>query len=1813
MIRIFGVALIVLAAFTSYCKGVVTCWNPITWGCHQTILLQTRWYNIEDKPLWIEGQKPTFSIKKGYHIITLHPGEYSLIFLPPTSFLRLAASDLILVEDLEIEFSFDGRAFVPSQCFRPSPKDLIVYNSNLSPLCIRIRRPTRFTTSIELGVFASMQETIALPSFYRTPIPLRGTKVTLPRDYAPLLHPFVLLNPGDELQFNTEGPTWVELVVYSIWPTTEPLKQHILQLIRISLDGNQSEVLPIIATYDRSRYSKTQTNYIPVSYPAFGYIQIPPNKHTIAIQTTTPILIAGYALDIPPALVTKLNLPFIDCQSHTNPVDGSHATLIFKNYFEKHAPLTLSKLYGIEKISHSLILDNTSLDSGAIAADLLWRFSELFPNHNRLSFTASKSENLRMFWREILPTYSPNAITLEMAYLVRPIIHQEPFKEYMPIVNPTFRQIQGHITIGRFLPVPQDSTNGILYELPDRAFNSKLLIAIACTNETTFSVQLEDKPPIPITVSPAPPKSILYEPSLPIGTSRVIEYKFTQFPTQIPLFSLEFDLPLNWIQAAYTELPLPKDVKKIRVWQDRDRPPVYVSIAYKADKPLQLNQTTLLHTLKQLDHLSKLKLLTPQNHSQTFANQVNALLAQHFHPIRKLIETHWRNFTNSLEINLPSHTNQQTDNASELIHKAQYLEETGYQIEALKLWNALLLVGQSQVEAMERITQLLNQLKEHYLAMRYARSAIFITPSNSVPTIAIQILKSNALATQDYDELEQLQCVLFLKNPSTETLSDLAKAFYINGREEYFLSVGLLLPPESQPLPEMLVSATRLNWWSLFDSLVHQLQNSSEKSYWLGIKSLTFYDFAAAEQHLSVSGESGRKLLDHLRKGLNIRKSLGSSNLAERIEGLLAWEDWYANTPGPWLWYDAPELIKSFAAGELVYNPERNIYTTFFRAESNAPITIQCLGPTRLKLEIRPLLSPTLSDPIDTWIELTEYDLTNKIPISSCIPTPTLQLTSKTNELVGQKAVRFFETGPGLHEIIIRPHSLPMLIRVYRFEPALQTGILPAPDPEKFFRLLENPLSLNSKPPRKIKTDNQVWLVPTESCREIITSPHKSFSFKPPETWLNDKMHSLPSSVQLRLALRLPNNNPPFSLTIDDLKQLPHKEQWFAIKKWRLWDMADHLPPQNVPISEKVCMLINQHRLQEAVKLLPQVESPKQLWFWLELAEFYPDLEPIARTYGLFYLQTNFDASAYPDSRRLTKNCRWTIPPDQPNSSAIKPIPFPLDATLEPSMRVRMALLPPKQPGWIDLTANRIFTLTLTITNETELKIEAQPLSVGFLPFHPTSIAIKLNNTTNYVTITNSTAPLEWSTTLPAGLHVVSVWITNPIANQVVRIKPSTLQKDRINSPASIPFDSLAETWFFYRTTLENPITFACQSPCLIRIDRLDTNGIVHEYVLKAENIQSISVYPRQGYTEDWCRISVLNIAPEPFPPTRGINMRTPEPKPEPLITTPVLQSRAITNIYDYYPLGGQEDGTWSVLMSLARTKPYELEPGKESIPNKFGEFRVAYNKQAFSQTTWFATEGIARFHYNGHTTFGLREDIEQRPNTINLPWRLTLAGYTGHIENHESRWEGSIHSTFQIGPLYNLTRKSVLHPYVTVFGRWLTLDTSKAEPFTYIDHDLFTRYRADHKWGYAINMDYSYRPWIDTFLKTGFRLTSNEDLSPDNIGFRTTWQQLIYPARTEIGYAAKYFFADSDRKNNYIEHDVYVGVAIEKWVNGQSRLEFGTRIQIEWPHSDISGSVYLRWDFSQGRVYRDLLPTTTVFRSLRTALFPHDFNNRFE
>lgn len=1819
---------IVALLLNSQAPAALSAWDETQLQLLGQYSVPLRWYNVEGPPSWVAGPKLRHQLGGQPTLIRLGPGEETTLSAGANTWLRLVGKNKTLnPEALQASISIDARVFTSATPIQTAdPYSLLIPLPQGQPSLIRLTRSRTGASELAFAAYFSVEEPFKTLAPYRDLVHLPGKVVRVRRDDEAVSEPAWLIQPEEGSELSVQGPARLQLVARLPWAGTELLHEQSL-VVQLRLDDAAPEPLIFSPELDARHRTRVKSSAKLVSRRMEGFLNVPAGKHRLRLEPAVPVYLSIYAQAKTQFLLPWLNAPAtnaFDVLQSALPPGAAHSVIRFG---PPDMPLDPREFASQEQASWRLALDNLQLDAGGQAADWLNRLAQTRRDYPPARLTAAELRRHRAFYREILPSRLEPGQSLTPR-LFSPMRLMEPFAPERPVVaaNPTIEQLRGLLADGDFVPVPHVLAPALLYQLPPRSFETKLRIAVLPSQRerTQLFVQFDQASPVKMMIDAqkALPAEGL-EPSPAFATLRALEQQ-AQLPAHLTFGTPvgEFDLPRPVGEPGVVELPLPQGVRRIRLYQESPATPVAASVAYGAAKPFDFGESSYVSLLGQKATKDAWRLITNSREAASNAPEPVRQLSNHLQPLVRLLRAHYSDFTNSISLAVSSHESSQLLSAEAALkfqETAGSLERAGQPIEAIEVWNRIFWEGakEQRGHAALSLMRLLQALGEDFLATQFARCALLEARAPEFPAAAVALLEDNSRQTENTEQLEQLRAFLFLRCPCPKHLGGLVEAFALNSRHELVLSAGLLLPPEQRPEDWMLAAALQQNWWQTFDRLAADLRPDEAKCLWRAQKSLAFYRFVDAERELQQAGEKGAAVLRVLREGMEIRQRLGAADLSERLKALFAWEQWQARQPGPRIWQTSEELVYQCAGSELAFNSERNDFTTFFRAERGKPARLRFLGPARLQIEARPVLDLPFAKPVDDWLEISEHGLTNRIPICQAIPNPGLGFATRSNALIGVKTTANLQWGPGLHEVEVGLVGRTGLIRVLMEKPVMPLRILPTLNLDRLNLVLqENRQNLPTQRPKHVSSEGGNWWVPAKLARRTPGTPTpgaERASGVAPHAVPEQK--SLTDVELLRLALRLPGEpeqQPPSRF--EQLQALPPMEQWLAACRWRQWNVFTNW----LELSE--AQLASYHLATHQIRELLDQATPhdllQRLVTLLQVAEYFPRFREEAQLQAeLITTNTNCPPGCARLMVRLSQNLAWIPLPVTPLSAGLRPLPVASDLPQDPAVRMRRALLPPAGTNQFTIGGQSEFAASMNLQHSANVRLSAELARAGFAPLAPLTVSLQidgLNPQHLQLIPTKTQAGVDFR--LTEGPHLIRAWIEDPAVNQFVRF---TLAGQTASPTNSIWTQSMAEASsgnrFYHGATAAQPLRFSWTGPALLRVDEWREGRLLSQLRMVPRGEQTIEIQPAPGRPESWYRVFVRATQTNQPDVRASWAVREPEEMLPPRLRLPESVAPSSAQLTDYYALGGQEDGTWTASALAAHRWPFEPGGKKNAALNEFVQATAAHEKLNERATIWSETEALARVHRTGDLTFGLSERLEGHPQVELFDWSWEGTAFAGSLGNQHRDVEGALYTALEFGQHRHLTRRIDYYPFASLFARYLSLSANNASQYSYIDQDLFTKFRSTHRWGGAAGNQLDYQPWLDTVLRGYIGVTGNEDLTPDQWGMRFSWNQLMGPVRAEVTYELRQFLKDTERSSSSWIQGVAGGLYAECWLDGRHRLELGGQYRHDWPGTGSSYFVVLRWDFSHGRGYQDHGPREIAFRDLRSRRIPSAYNNLFQ
>lgn len=1007
--------------------------------------------------------------------------------------------------------------------------------------------------------------------------------------------------------------------------------------------------------------------------------------------------------------------------------------------------------------------------------------------------------------------------------------------------------------------------------------------------------------------------------------------------TEDPAFS-RFHTPAPLIEAGYIEMTLPAGSREIRLWRmDEDARNLQVAVQYEASAPFQLSEREFLawHALDQ-DDGAPLRAALRKEWSDS-ESPGGELLASQWRPLARLLTSELRQARAGVRPDPAPQPAPSVDTAG-LRRQAQEAEAQGQWLLALETWSRVWFSNapvRLREEARWHRIEALHHLGEDFMFEQMLKQILFFESDTQYRIRAIERLERHYRESDDPESLLRLHALAIHWLDDPVWWRKLADSLLANGEDRLALLAGLALPPQQRPHETLLQAAWKLEWWRTFDHLQASLDSPAKRAFWQGMRDIAKRRFDTAAQQFDQAEERGHAFAAHLRDGLALRET--STADPERLA------NWQRSTPGPYQWHDAPDTVQDFAGALPGYAIDRDLHFSLYKATDQHPLQLRVAGPTRIRLEIRPIHAAADAPALDGWVTVNAGNGLWVAPIIANQPSEGLQLADGT--LLGRKIVLDLPVSAGAQTLRIHAGALPVAIRVYREQPALPPGILPAPhlhDAEPDARQITFIAVTEADPWYRQCEDCLIvpGMEPGQPTRRFRMAINPSRAIAPP---------ALPPAAPLPEAAMLASGDFDRLLAGIELTAASPRDVLQRMT-WLLWTGES---------------------------------SPRHYERTLAMAQALAAANP-----GMDGLSRLLD--------RLSRRSGWTALETVQESAGIRLLSVTGWQPESPASRIQKALLTPLADNEQIVSGNARMVLSLRNTRRGKVEFDVRAEDLGGLPPQPLQLKIQRDDEAAQLhTLTPGNAWETHTIEMPSGRHALRFSVQDPVANQVVRIR---LRESR-NQPVANQFERPYQV-----ATTEQPIRAVLPGPTWLRVDEWRDGKSLSRYQYLSEAWQTVTLLPEPGHKEALLRLHARTPAPaQPTVPPRHIETpRTPVPPPPVSITPPVRPDTI--RLSDEFKLGGQEDGTWT--WAIEGHSRYDADSqGKE----KFIENSLAYRYFDASERTYYTAQGLVRVHQDGNPTLGVRLRADHTPWLLPFEVFAEANAYAQTIPLAGNHWSANL------------------------------------------------------------------------------------------------------------------------------------------------------------------------------------------------------------
>lgn len=1093
---------------------------------------EPRWDNVTGAPLLLSGPLLTYQSDLGYHTLCLGPKAPSLLLhIDEGAVVKIKGlGKNFHPSHLRVLLSSGSGGFTPGIVqLSADGKTLYISNQMPGPALVKIESSHDTSEPVHVGVFVSRWQTLPNMMQYDIPVEMSGDGLTayfltkeMPRRN--VRETFYRLLPQKRMDMRVTGPTRLALTTRIPYEKRHRGAAFSYQ-IDVLLDAKPFTQADLTAWPDPSTLFNVGGRPHIFGTPEVFYLDIPEGGHTVSLTSSTMTLVNAYR---PKNYVLELNKPVTVSQeaspSGESFVGGllrAHKSVLQEtlDQFDQHMPSH------IQKASLRLGRDNSWRSGGGTGLYLLNFLSRKRPDNATLTHARDKTQRTDTFFRDLLPFSKDNNATQRFFWIHENELrsHQQVGFEHYALVcqqDGLLDSLKG----GYFLALGDESAK-TTYVLPARSAPSVLRLLLhkgALKSPTQVWVQFDDQPAQSLHLEPSIDTlpSHLYIPSKGTLGLKSLDLTFgdkAQDTTSGP-FSLKKTSALT-IEAASVNLALPKDVKHVRLWcQDAS---IEVALQYLAGRPFKLSPESLgdaLEKVRTLHDPADLYIfgLKAYNNCVTSATDkkscdvqslLHALEAQGFSralyadSLANLVN-HWMDHYRVLIARHQVFFNHQKKPSPEYISPLKHKTAGRFDLMAYQDRAQDFMKKKDWTSAVEALSQVIKNAdttawsKAHldrihalikageiFLAQDALKSLVCYTKNPSLQRKASQALAASYVDTHNSFGLVGLLAhqLLYIEekappHDSTQnnndkyvsTLSKLADALIDDGKN--ILSQDLVsLKAQSNFWSEKSYSnflkENAQNPVSIIFSNSNAQKDALLKGHLLQWQGLLDKALEAYGQ----GGDQGKIWQVYLQKARTIQTQLQSSDPQKRRAGAVAWQKWQNTYPGFFTWTQAHNLVSNYKKGISLYNDLRDTHELSYLAGKEAPLSLQIVGPQKLRFMVRPFLGPDQKQVLpQNWLMLTNGDKKNVFALNRTYPASELTAFGMP-QTIGTATTIDYEVGPGTHDITLFVDKTDVLIQPFISAPVAPMSPLPPLNPATLTSALEGAwvpsLSENSTQP----------------------------------------------------------------------------------------------------------------------------------------------------------------------------------------------------------------------------------------------------------------------------------------------------------------------------------------------------------------------------------------------------------------------------------------------------------------------------------------------------------------------------------------------------------------------------------------------------------------------------------------------------------------------------------------------------------------------------------------------------------------------------
>ena len=565
-------------------------------------------------------------------------------------------------------------------------------------------------------------------------------------------------------------------------------------------------------------------------------------------------------------------------------------------------------------------------------------------------------------------------------------------------------------------------------------------------------------------------------------------------------------------------------------------------------------------------------------------------------------------------------------------------------------------------------------------------------------------------------------------------------------------------------------------------------------------------------------------------------------------------------------------------------------------------------------------------------------------------------------------------------------------------------------------------------------------------------------------------------------------------------------------------------------------------------------------------------------------------------ARKIVQRGRWQLQKNMLHSAGRRTVTQPRWQPESPRMRIRNTLLAPLAAHEFRLRGANVWGVSRSSPGGSRWHIALQLEGLSRQKY-PLKVMIQLDQKSpTAVTLTPEQPHHVAKLRMPAGVHQLRLWIDEEVSGQLLRVGLYQAQPGEALQAWTVPSERS-----YFVSTAQEPLQMRLKGPQMLRVIERVGESDQPYYLHLDEGWQQLTLPPRFGASTALLRVFSLTVDDQWRAPEIRYQPRVIEPLPR-LVLSEAFGVEPF-RFYSPFEPNEHEDGSEQY---YARFQQRRLTD-ESSEQERFLALGARHRKHHRALQLYHRLSAELRFRELGNPSLALEGRVEWLPQQS--PWRGTLRvkSYWQKPDSQYGKLEWANYLDASIYQLYRLSLKSYHTPRLTLFARNMSRSFN---PYRrgWLDQDIFTEYKAQHRYGWRIADRYTYQPWLDTAWTFGGWISSNDSLNDlwlDGVGLSASWRQMLGEGELALAISQRYFLADDERDNSYSSTTLSLQAEWGAWSERWNRWQLQGELNYQLQTGDVSFVLGVSWHGLQGRDYRDFLPGEIFFKPLRQWRLP--------